>query len=260
MEIRVLGCHGSQLPGYGLTGFLIDNKVLVDAGAVTSVLSLEEQLRITHVLITHAHLDHIRELASLVDNICLLKRDDPLVVIGTPLVIEALRKHIFNGVIWPDFSAIPSEDKPVIRFQAIGAKERVRCGDLDVTAVAVHHSVETVAYVAECAGSDGKRGAVFIGDTGPTEEIWQVAAQGGQEIRAIFVETSLPGQLEDVAELTGHLTPAGLARELEKLGPSAAEVYLYHMKIPYRDQIRQEVAALGNSHIHVLRDGQVIHL
>jgi ribonuclease BN (tRNA processing enzyme) len=259
MEIRVLGCHGSQLPGYGLTGFLIDGKTLLDAGAVTSVLSLEEQFRIERVLITHAHLDHIRELASLVDNICLLKRDDPLTVIGTPQVIEALRSHIFNGTIWPDFAAIPCPDKPIIRFVTIGVNERVRCGDLDVTAVAVHHSVETVAYVVEVEQSGEGKAAVFIGDTGPTEEIWQVAARVGS-VRAIFVETSLPGKMAEVAELTGHLTPVGLARELEKLGPSEAQIYLYHMKIPYRDQIRREVAALGNPRIHVLRDGQVIYL
>jgi ribonuclease BN (tRNA processing enzyme) len=259
MQIRVLGCHGSQLPGYGLTGFLIDGKTLLDAGAVTSALSLEEQLRIEHVLITHAHLDHIRELASLVDNICLLKRDAPVAVIGTPQVIEALKRHVFNGTIWPDFSAIPCTDNPVIRFVTIGANERVRCGDLGIMAVFVHHCVETVAYVIEVEQGGGGKAAVFIGDTGPTEEIWQVAARVGS-VRAIFVETSLPGQMADVAELTGHLTPAGLARELEKLGPSAAEVYLYHMKIPYCDQIRREVAALGNPRIHVLRDGQVIHL
>ncbi len=73
MEIRVLGCHGSQLPGYGLTGFLIDATTLLDAGAVTSVLTLEEQIRVDHILITHAHLDHIRELSSLADNICYVK-------------------------------------------------------------------------------------------------------------------------------------------------------------------------------------------
>jgi len=258
MEIRVLGCHGSQLPGYGLTGFLIDGRTLVDAGAVTSVLSLEEQLRIDHVLITHAHLDHIRELASLVDNICLLKRNDPLAVMGTPRVIEALRRHIFNGTIWPDFSSIPCKDKPLVRFAAIGANEKIRCGDLDVMAVPVHHCVETVAYLIEAEG--GNKAAVFIGDTGPTQEIWQVAARRSGNVRAIFVETSLPGLMEDVAELTGHLTPAGLARELEKLGPSTAAVYLYHMKIPYRDQIRREVAELGNPRIHVLQDGQEIHL
>ncbi|MBU2055590.1 MAG: MBL fold metallo-hydrolase [Proteobacteria bacterium] len=85
MEIRVLGCHGSQIAGYGLTGFLIDSKTLLDAGAVTSALTLEEQAGVENILLTHAHLDHIRELASLVDNIGYFNRDHPLTVVAPPL-------------------------------------------------------------------------------------------------------------------------------------------------------------------------------
>ena len=108
MEIRVLGCHGSQLPGFGFTGFLIDGTTLMDAGSVTSVLTLEEQFRIDHVLISHAHLDHVRELASLADNLCCDQIESPLTVIGTRVVIDTLKQHIFNGAIWPDFSILPT--------------------------------------------------------------------------------------------------------------------------------------------------------
>jgi len=259
MEIRVLGCHGSQLPGYGLTGFLIDAKTLVDAGAVTSVLSLEEQIGIDHVLITHAHLDHIRELAFLADNICYCRRDVPLTVICTASVIETLKLHIFNGAIWPDFTAIPSAEKPVLKFVAIRPGEEMQLGHLRVMAIPVHHSVETVGYWVEGDRDGGKTSAVFVGDTGPTDEIWRVAGRGGN-IRAIFVETSLPGEMKGMAAMTGHLTPGGLAGELKKLGPLSAEIYLYHMKLQYREEICREIELLRNKNIHVLHDGQVIRI
>jgi ribonuclease BN (tRNA processing enzyme) len=259
MEIRVLGCHGSQLPGYGFTGFLIDDDTLLDAGTVTSVLTLEEQVRIDHILITHAHLDHIREIASLADNICHSRRDCPVEVVSTPHVLEILQTHIFNGAIWPDFSRIPSVERPVIRFVPIRAGKEMRLGHLNVTAIPVHHSVETVAYVIEAEKETRLTTAVFVGDTGPTEEIWQVARRG-DDIRAIFVETSLPGDMTDIAEMTGHLTPAGLASELKKLGPLHPQIYLYHMKIQYRGEIQREIALMGNSRIHVLQDGQVIQV
>jgi ribonuclease BN (tRNA processing enzyme) len=259
MEIRVLGCHGSQLPGYGLTGFLIDSTTLLDAGSVTSVLTLEEQVRIDHILITHAHLDHIRELTSLAENISYFKRDYPLTVVSTPQVIESLKAHIFNGTIWPDFSLIPCAEKPVLRFMTIRMGERIGRGHLNVTAIPVHHTVETVAYVVE-AETDGRpTSAIFVGDTGPTEEIWRVAGRGA-DIRAIFVETSLPEDMTDLAKLTGHLTPAGLARELEKLGAYHPQIYLYHMKTQYRREIQREIALLGNGNVHVLQDGQVIRI
>jgi cAMP phosphodiesterase len=259
MEIRVLGCHGSQLPGCGLTGFLIDATTLLDAGAVTSVLTLEEQVRIDHILITHTHLDHIRELSSLADNICYFKRDYPLTVVSTRHVIETLRMHIFNGAIWPDFSILPNPEKPVLRFMTIRPGEKIALGHLSVTAIPVHHTVETVAYVVEAENDGRPTTAVFIGDTGPTEEIWRVAGRG-EDVRAIFVETSLPGDMKDLAELTGHLTPAGLAHELKKLGPFNPQIYLYHMKIQYRREIQREIALMGNGNVHVLQDGQVIRI
>lgn len=259
MEIRVLGCHGSQIAGYGLTGFLIDSKTLLDAGAVTSVLTLEEQAGVESILLTHAHLDHIRELASLADNIGYFNREHPLTVVATPLVIETLRKHIFNGVIWPDFSVIPSAEKPVMRYRAIRPGEKLQIGRLNATAVPVNHKVETVAYVVETGDDGGKVAAVFVGDTGPTDEIWRVAGRR-DGIRAIFVETSLPEEMRDVAELSGHLTPAGLAGELAKLGPFQHGIYLYHMKVQYRTEIRREIDRLGIPNIHILQDGQVIRI
>jgi cAMP phosphodiesterase len=261
MEIRVLGCHGSQLPGRGLTGFLIDGTTLMDAGAVTSVLSMEEQARIDHVLISHAHLDHVRDLASLADNICCIGRNRPLTVISTSCVIETLKKHIFNGAIWPDFSVLPTPENPVLRFRPLRTGEKIDVGCLRVTAIPVHHSVETVAYVIESGTEPQAKTAVFVGDTGPTDEIWRIASQE-PNLRAIFVETSLPQEMADMAERTGHLTPAGLSRELDKLGPLNAGIYLYHMKIHYREEIRQEIECMeeGGRQVHILQDGQIIRI
>lgn len=259
MEIRVLGCHGSQLPGCGFTGFLIDGMTLLDAGAATSVLTPEEQSRIDHVLISHAHLDHIQELPSLADNLCYIRKNNPLTVISMPQVIDTLKRHIFNGVIWPDFSILPSAEKPVLKFEPIRTREKIHVGHLRVTAIPVHHSVESVAYVIESGQGSATKTAIFVGDTGPTEEIWSVAGKG-ENVRAIFVETSLPGEMTDMAELTGHLTPAGLARELEKLYPLKPQIYLYHMKIQYCEEIRSEIELLKNSRIQILQDGQVIRI
>jgi ribonuclease BN (tRNA processing enzyme) len=69
MDIRVSGCHGSQLPGYNVTGFLLDGTIMVDGGTITSVLSMEEQININSILVTHAHLDHVRDIMLLVDNL-----------------------------------------------------------------------------------------------------------------------------------------------------------------------------------------------
>ena len=68
MLVRVIGGHGGVAPGYKATSYLIDGKLLIDAGSVASGLIIEEQVQIDNILISHAHLDHITDLAFLSDN------------------------------------------------------------------------------------------------------------------------------------------------------------------------------------------------
>jgi cAMP phosphodiesterase len=256
MDIRVLGCYGSHLPGYGTTSFLLEETILIDGGTITSVLTLEEQLKIEYVFLTHAHLDHIRDIMFLVDNIFYLKRPFPLVLVSSPQILDTVRTHLFNGQIWPDFSSIPSSANPVLKMLPIQHGELLCVGPWQVTATPVNHTVETVAYTLE---SDTET-VIFIGDTGPTAAIWAEASEKSH-LKAIFIETSLPNRLEELARLTRHLTPHGLAGELEKLHQEEAEVYVFHVKLHHDEEIEKELRDLPDSRrIHLLRDGQRIHL
>ena len=255
MDIRVLGCYGSQLPGCNATAFLLDEKILVDAGTVTSLLTLEEQIRIDYILVTHCHIDHVRDIMFLADNIGYLRKDNSLVIIGTQDVIGALQTYLFNGVIWPDFSVIPSLENPVLKFEVIRPGEKFYLENFEVTAIKVHHVVETLGYVIE-----SKEGAViFSGDTGPTDELWRIA-NSVENLKAIFVETSLPNSMRDIADITGHLTPSSLEQELNKLDSLKTDIYLYHMKLQYRQAIQSEIALIRNKKIHLLKDGQRIQI
>jgi len=69
MKIRVLGCYGAEFPGFKTMSFLINESVLLDAGSATSTLSIEEQERVSDILITHSHLDHIKDILFLADNL-----------------------------------------------------------------------------------------------------------------------------------------------------------------------------------------------
>ena len=69
MKLRVLGPYGGELPGCFLSGFLLDESVLIDAGTISLVLDQKEQLKIEHVLISHPHLDHIAALPHMAVNV-----------------------------------------------------------------------------------------------------------------------------------------------------------------------------------------------
>ena len=255
MKIRVLGCHGSQLPNYNTTGFLLGENVLVDAGTVTPVLTLREQLKIDYIFITHAHMDHVRDLMFLADNIFYSKRSRPLYVCSAKGVLDAISRHLFNNVIWPDFSKIPDRKNPLIRFKVLVPGRTQVIGDLRVRAIAVHHTVETMGYVIESKG----KAVMFLGDTGPTEQVWRTA-KTCKGLRAIFVETSLPDAMTDIARKTGHLTPFSLAEELKKLKGAKPDIYLYHMKPWFHEAIREEVASISDRKIHIIEDGQIIRV
>ncbi|KAL4997845.1 cAMP phosphodiesterases class-II-domain-containing protein [Aspergillus recurvatus] len=57
---------------------------------------------IGRVLITHPHLDHVSALAMNIPT--LTKENGPKTVAALPSVVDAMKTHIFNNLIWPNFS------------------------------------------------------------------------------------------------------------------------------------------------------------
>ncbi len=125
MELRVIGCHGGETPRHRTSAFVLDERLAVDAGSLTSGLDLKSQFRLSGCVVSHAHLDHIRDLATIADNRCQAECD-PLVVAATRGTIQALKKHFFNNLIWPDFSEIPNKTRPTIRFVELKPEKAAR--------------------------------------------------------------------------------------------------------------------------------------
>ena len=253
MEIRVLGCYGGEAPGHRTTCFLVNSRVAIDAGAVTAALSLKDQARIDAVLLTHSHLDHIRDLAFLADNI-FGKRDQPVVIYGLPETIREVKAHIFNNSVWPDFTRIPSAEHPVLAYQEIREGVAVEVEGLKVTAVKVNHTIPTAGFIV----ANETKSFAFSGDTGPTEALWAEAAKR-PDLAALFLETSFPSRMAGLAELTGHLTPALTRLEFAKLGRPDLPAHLYHMKPQFLKEIMGEMDD-STSTLRVARQGEHIEI
>ncbi|HEY2029009.1 MAG TPA: 3',5'-cyclic-nucleotide phosphodiesterase [Myxococcales bacterium] len=245
MKIRVLGCHGGELPGHRTTCFLLDGTLTVDGGAITQTLSLDEIVRIDDIFLTHSHFDHVKDVPLMTD-LLVGKRDKPVVVHGPQETMEAMDEDVFNNRVWPDFRVIPTKEKPVVALAPLRDFETVHCQGLRIRAIPVHHPVYSVGYVIE-----GKMGAIaFSGDTGPTEDLWK-AINATANVKAVFVEVSFPTTQQWLADVSGHLTPKTMMAELAKLDRRGAKIYLYHLKPSVIDEIKAEVAALELDYLHV---------
>ena len=123
MKLRILGCSGG-IGGEHLrtTSLLVDDDVLIDAGTGVGDLPIADLARIDHVFLTHTHLDHICCLPLMIDSVADF-RSAPLMVYGTPAVLDILQKHVFNWLVWPDFARIPSPENPFIRYQPIDLQQ-----------------------------------------------------------------------------------------------------------------------------------------
>ena len=244
LTVRVLGPYGGSAPGYRITTFLIDGETALDAGAITEALPLPAQRRIRRVLLTHAHFDHIASLPFLIEN--LYGRARPLEVVAPAPVLQALRKHVFNDVTWPDFTRLPSRSRPTLVYRPVRAGRSIRCSDATFTPIPVDHLVPAYGYLVAKPG----RAVLFSGDTRPTRAIWE-AARRARDLKAIFLEVSFSDAQASVARDSCHMTPGLLPGELAK-APPRVPVFLYHMKPPSLSRIRREVRALGESRLRLL--------
>lgn len=259
MTIRVLGCSGSIAAGSRTTAFLVDDDLLVDAGTGVGDLTLDELLRIDHIVVSHSHLDHVLSIGLLADTVSRRRRAAdraPIEVHALPATIAALRTHVFNGVIWPDFSRLPNPERPVLRFVPFDVGEVLRFGARRVEVLGAAHTVPAVGFAI--APAEGAPAWVFSGDTGPNPALWQRLRQ--MSVAHLVIETAFGDEDAALAEISGHLSPRTLAGELAQLG-APTDVHITHIKPGEVDTVMAQVAALGLPHrVHALASGQRLTL
>jgi ribonuclease BN (tRNA processing enzyme) len=258
MNIRVLGCSGSIAQGCRTTSFLLDDDILFDAGTGVGDLSLDELARIDHILLTHSHLDHVLGVPLLADSVMRRRQGrQPIQVHGLEPTLQVLREHLFNDRLWPDFTRLPSRDRPVLELQPIevGQVLAVGRGDRRIEVLPAAHSVPACGFAL--AGPGG-RDWVYTGDTGPNPALWQALA--GRNIGQLVIEIAFPESERQVAAHSRHHCPSTLANELAGL-PAGVQVLLTHIKPGELDSIRADLAArLPGVALQALEAGQTLRL
>jgi len=260
VKITILGCHGSEgildtadgRRSCNTCGFLLNDSLLLDAGTAASALSLDEQQRIRHIVLSHLHFDHIKGLPTLADNLS-EHIHVPITVAGIPEVMNGLRRHIFNSNVYPDFFTIPSIERPTLSSKDLKPGNAYSFSDLEITPILVNHTVPTSGFIVQHHNS----AFVYSGDTCATEELWDEARRA-PHLKAAFIECSYPDSLATLARTSKHLTPASLAQEFKKLDRPDIALYVYHLKPAYKAQIVRELRALQIPTLHITEEGQTL--
>lgn len=246
MELRVVGCHGGETPKHRTSAFVIDERLALDAGSLTSGLDLQGQMQLEACVISHAHLDHIRDLATIADN--RYQADAlPLLVGATKPTIDTLKRHFFNNIIWPDFSAIPNKENPAIQFVELEPETPIEIAGFRINAVNVAHTIDTSGFIVTGHGGS----IAYSGDTGPTDRLWELLNET-EDLKALLLEVSFPDREQRLATVSGHHTQRTLIEDLRKLhNPKNVPTLLYHIKPVFQREVEQQCAKLKGVNLAV---------
>ena len=254
--IRILGAQGSRSKDAFTTCIQVSKHTLIDAGNIMHALG-EDALHVNRIFFSHSHLDHIIDTAFLIDHF-FTKRTETLSLYALPKTIEALKKHLFNDVLWPDFSKIHllNSTTPALTYIAIKPNHLYSIeDDITLTPFLANHTVPCCGYIIEQKGSS----VLFSGDTFHNEALWDLLDKT-PSIKALIIDVSFPNHFVKIATESKHLTPNFLAEGMKQLKRDDLKIYINHLKPLYTEHIIHELAHIGIDQEMVLRDGESIDL
>lgn len=234
---------------------LVDDDVLIDSGSGVGDLTLDEMAAVRHIFLTHSHLDHVAFLPLLVDSI-FERIEEPIVIHGLPATIQALRDHVFNWAIWPDFAQLPMVNKPVMRYEEHAPGDVCEVDGRRFESIPMNHIVPTVGYRVESA--NGKSFA-FTGDTTTNDSFWEVLNRY-PSLDLLLLEVAFSNEYEALSNSARHYCSNTVAADLRKLRLDPT-IWLTHHKPEENSRIRAELARLVPDRvINQLTNNQIFSL
>ena len=256
MIIKFLGTHNAESKNTRLVSLLIDGILAVDAGSLVSELTFAEQKKITAILLSHGHYDHIRAVPAFAFN----NSDRTTKVIATPKTLKILSSHLIDGVVYPEFTSEASFlRKATIQLVPVELFNRQNIEGYKVMAVPVPHNLDGVGFEIT---SGARKTLFYTGDTGPgLSPIWSNISP-----QLLIIDLTWPNSLASAAKDAGHLCPEMLKEELielRKVNGYLPKVVAIHMSPQHEPEIEREVrevAKLLGTSIDIAHEGEELIL
>jgi len=254
-SITILGAYGAKSDTGGSSAFYLNAKHILDAGNILRPLK-DKSSRIETIWLTHSHLDHISDIAYILDNFY-EKRTVPLILCGLKETLRTLKKHFFNNEIWPDFSQIPlaHEKGMSLIYKEVSLGEKYSIGeDESIEAFKTDHTVPSCGYII----TKGESSLLISADTHSLDSVVD-AHLAHENITTIVLECSFPSSMVELAKASKHLTPELLFAKLKPLEGKGLKLYINHLKPTYKEQIMEEIEVYkGDWDTTILTDGDTI--
>ncbi|MGH2625496.1 MAG: MBL fold metallo-hydrolase, partial [Anaerolineales bacterium] len=145
---------------------------------------------------------------------------------------------------------LPNHLLPAVRFHEMAEEVPLVIEGVTFTPFNVDHLVPTYGFLIE----EGESALLWSSDTGPTSRLWEIANRT-PNLRALCLDTSFDNALQEVADVSMHLTPQTMDAELRKL-ERKLPILLHHLKPACIQRIRREVRALKNPDLDYLEQGK----
>ena len=254
-KIRMLGAYGTKLKGFGMSSVCLNEKNVIDAGNLLIPLE-EKSANIENIWITHSHLDHILDIAYIIDNyFALIKKT--INVYALPQTIKAIKENFLNDILWPDFSKIKLENGfgMCINYVEIELYKEYMISDIEsISAFKTDHTVASCGYIYKIENSS----ILITADTYSLDSAIDII-ENDTSIKSIIIECSFPSRMENLAKRSKHLTPKLLSNMLENLKRDDIQLYINHIKPLYLEEITKEIVQYCSKwKPKIVKDGEII--
>ena len=236
-SIKVLGAFGTKAKGFGTTSFMVNLTTVIDAGNLLDALE-EESIEVENIWLTHSHLDHIVDIAYILDNY-FSRRTKTLNIMGLPETIKAVKENFLNDTIWPDFSVIRlfGKEEMVVKYTEIQEGETYCISENEtIRPFLTDHTVASCGYIY----THDDASLMITADTYSLENVKKIVDENPQ-IKSVIIECSFSNNMKALALESKHLTSELLFEQLNQFKRDDFRLYINHIKPTYREKILQEI-------------------